>query len=91
MTAAGGSRPGVSAAAIEGATLYRTLRALEANGNVSSTWEAGDGPARRNYSLTRIGEAHLSDWAHLLETLGAAMIEFARETKFSSGDGDEAQ
>ncbi len=34
-------------ATIEGAALYRTLRTLEANGYVSSTWEAGDGPARR--------------------------------------------
>ena len=68
-------------ATIEGAALYRTLRTLEANGYVSSTWEAGDGPARRNYSLTRSGNVHLRDWAHLLETLGNAMIEFSRETK----------
>lgn len=68
-------------ATIEGAALYRTLRSLEANGYVLSTWEAGDGPARRNYSLTRAGTEHLQEWAHLLETLGAAMIEFAHETK----------
>ncbi len=67
-------------ATIEGAALYRTLRTLEANGHVSSTWDAGDGPARRNYSLTRSGHAHLREWGHLLEGLGKAMIEFARET-----------
>src|ERR1039458_9640707 len=39
-------------ATIEGAALYRTLRTLEANGYVSSIWDDGDGPARRNYSLT---------------------------------------
>ena len=72
-------------ATIEGAALYRTLRALEANGFVSSTWTAGDGPARRNYSLTRAGAEHLGEWAHLLETLGGAMIEFARETKGRRG------
>lgn len=72
-------------ATIEGAALYRTLRTLEANGHVSSTWEAGDGPARRNYSLTRSGHEHLRDWAHLLETLGGAMIEFARESRNASG------
>ena len=72
-------------ATIEGAALYRTLRALEANGYVSSTWEAGDGPARRNYSLTRSGAEHLREWVHLLGTLGAAMIEFARETKGRQG------
>ncbi len=50
-------------ATIEGAALYRTLRTLEANGYVSSTWDAGEGPARRNYSLTRSGHTHLRDWA----------------------------
>lgn len=68
-------------ATIEGAALYRTLRTLEANGYVSSSWGAGGGPARRNYSLTRSGEAHLDEWAHLLETLGQAMTEFARESR----------
>jgi len=68
-------------ATIEGAALYRTLRTLEANGHVSSTWETGEGPARRNYSLTRSGHVHLRDWSDLLESLGKAMIEFARETK----------
>jgi DNA-binding PadR family transcriptional regulator len=67
-------------ATIEGAALYRTLRTLEANGYVSSTWEPGEGPARRNYSLTRPGHVHLRDWSILLESLGQAMIEFARET-----------
>ncbi len=67
-------------ATIEGAALYRTLRTLEANGYVSSTWAAGDGPARRIYSLTRAGHVHLREWAHLLDSLGKAMIEFSRET-----------
>ena len=68
-------------AAIEGAALYRTLRTLEANGHVSSTWDVGDGPARRIYALTRSGHVHLRDWAYLLEGLGKAMIDFARETR----------
>jgi DNA-binding PadR family transcriptional regulator len=66
-------------ATIEGAALYRTLRTLEANGYVVSTWDAGDGPARRNYSLTCAGSDHLREWADLLEHLGAAMLEFARD------------
>ncbi len=65
-------------ATIEGAALYRTLRTLEANGYVTSTWEDGEGPARRNYSLTQAGHAHLRDWAHLMETLGREMIAFHR-------------
>jgi DNA-binding PadR family transcriptional regulator len=72
-------------ATIEGAALYRTLRTLEANGFVSSTWDSGDGPARRNYSLTHSGYEHLRDWAHLLETLGKVMIDFAGETRNDPG------
>lgn len=75
-------------ATIEGAALYRTLRTLEANGFVSSTWEAGDGPARRNYALTHSGHEHLRDWAQLLESLGKAMIEFAGETTPAPGKED---
>jgi DNA-binding PadR family transcriptional regulator len=71
-------------ATIEGAALYRTLRTLEANGFVTSTWESVDGPARRNYSLTRSGHVHLRDWSILLESLGKAMIEFARETRLNN-------
>ncbi len=78
-------------ATIEGAALYRTLRTLEANGYVSSSWAAGDGPARRNYSLTPLGEEHLREWARLFETLGAAMIEFARETGAGSGELREGE
>ena len=78
-------------ATIEGAALYRTLRTLEANGYVSSTWEAGEGPARRNYSLTRSGHVHLRDWTHLLETLGKAMIDFARETKPGTFEKDSRE
>jgi len=76
-------------ATIEGAALYRTLRTLEANGHVASTWEAGDGPARRNYSLTRSGEEHLREWIELLKALGQAMSEFASEAEGRCGDGRE--
>jgi DNA-binding PadR family transcriptional regulator len=66
-------------ATIEGAALYRTLRTLEANGHVRSCWEAGDGPARRSYSLTRTGQEHLREWAELLRGLGTAMTKFAKD------------
>jgi len=49
-------------AEIDKAALYRTLRQLEANGNVKSAWETGDGgPARRVYHLTKKGEEHLAE------------------------------
>ena len=73
-------------ATIENAALYRTLRTLEANGYVSSDWETVSGPARRNYSLTRSGEVHLNEWNHLLETLGHAMIAFARDCRAQAGN-----
>jgi poly-beta-hydroxybutyrate-responsive repressor len=41
---------------VEMSTLYRTLRKLEKEGLVSSTWEPGpEGPARRVYTLTDAG------------------------------------
>ena len=41
--------------------LYRTLRAMEQEGLVSSWWESSDaGPARRSYTLTSEGV----DWLH---------------------------
>lgn len=68
-------------ATIEGAALYRTLRTLEENGYVHSTWEAGDGPARRSYALTKAGHLHLQEWADLFEDLGGAMTEFAHKVR----------
>jgi PadR family transcriptional regulator PadR len=49
-------------------TLYRTLRHMEKNGAVKSTWETSQGgPARRVYSITDVGEAYLDFWAKSLE------------------------
>ncbi|GAC1473402.1 MAG: hypothetical protein PVS3B2_17900 [Candidatus Dormibacteraceae bacterium] len=48
--------------------LYRTLRALEHEGLVTSSWEPSyTGPDRRNYSLTSLGRKHLDSWARTLE------------------------
>ena len=64
-------------AEIDKAALYRTLRQLEKNGNVRSTWETGEGgPARRVYKLTRNGEKHLQEWATVLEHLSKSMSRF---------------
>lgn len=76
-------------ATIEGAALYRTLRTLETNGFVTSTWAEGDGPARRNYALTAEGEIHLREWATLLEGLGREMIGFARTVKGEGRDDEQ--
>lgn len=52
---------------VELSTLYRTLRQLEKDGLVHSTWEPGpDGPARRIYSLTDAGRWWLDTGAATL-------------------------
>jgi poly-beta-hydroxybutyrate-responsive repressor len=47
--------------------LYRLLRALEAEGIVSSEWRADlPGPAKRTYELTDAGRRLLDRWADAL-------------------------
>ena len=54
--------------AINPGTLYRTLRQMEKDGAVKSTWETSEsGPARWVYSITNVGEAYLDFWAVALE------------------------
>lgn len=65
-------------ARIERGSLYRTLRVLEENGHVRSTWDVeGSGPARRVYALTKKGHRHLQEWAQLLGRMGQAMVAFS--------------
>jgi PadR family transcriptional regulator, regulatory protein PadR len=69
-------------AEVERAALYRTLRQLEANGNVVSEWETDrGGPARRIYSLTPEGVHHLSEWATVLDHLSKSMAAFVRAAR----------
>jgi PadR family transcriptional regulator PadR len=64
-------------AQIERAALYRTLRTLEENGHVTSTWDTDTaGPARRVYSLTDSGMAHLQEWSEVMGRLASAMKGF---------------
>ena len=66
-------------AQIERAALYRTLRMLERNGHVKSTWDVNTGgPARRMYALTKNGHQHLQEWAEIMERLGHAMKAFSK-------------
>lgn len=54
--------------AMSAPTTYRTLRSMEADGVVESSWETSrDGPARRVYSITGAGLAYLDLWAESLE------------------------
>jgi PadR family transcriptional regulator, regulatory protein PadR len=59
-------------------TLYRTLRHMEKDGLCESEWDtsSGGGPARRVYSITDAGEAHLDFWAKSLEQYQRNMNAF---------------
>ena len=72
-------------AEIERAALYRTLRQLEMNGNVSSEWETDQsGPARRVYKLTVQGERHLEEWATVLGHMSKSMARFVKKVAAST-------
>ncbi len=58
-------------------TLYRTLRQMEKEGIVESSWETSKGgPARRMYTITDAGEAYLEFWATALEQYQRNMDTF---------------
>ena len=58
-------------------TFYRTLRQMEKDGMVSSTWDTSEGgPARRMYSITEVGENYLKFWATSLEQYQNMMNRF---------------
>jgi PadR family transcriptional regulator PadR len=75
-------RHALTDAEIERAALYRVLRQLEMNGNVTSEWEVEmGGPARRLYKLTPKGREHLDEWATVLGHLSHSMARFVREVR----------
>jgi PadR family transcriptional regulator len=58
-------------------SLYRTLRALEADGLVGSAWEPSpQGPDRRIYVITPAGAEHLHDWAERIQVSGELLAQF---------------
>jgi poly-beta-hydroxybutyrate-responsive repressor len=60
-------------------TLYRTLRQMEKDGVVESTWETSKGgPARRMYSITDSGRSYLDFWANSLQQYQRTMDTFFR-------------
>jgi poly-beta-hydroxybutyrate-responsive repressor len=60
-------------------TLYRTLRQMEKEGIVESSWETSrGGPARRMYTITDAGRTYLDFWAKSLEQYQHTMDNFFR-------------
>ena len=62
---------------VDAGNLYRFLRALEADGVVTSTWAADlPGPARRTYTITDSGRQLLAAWAAALGEARVRIDEF---------------
>ncbi len=58
-------------------SLYRTLRQMEKDGVVESSWETSrGGPARRMYAITGSGEVYLGAWAKSFERYQQSMDDF---------------
>lgn len=79
----------VTHAGVDSAAVYRALRRLEANGYVTSSWDTtGPGPARRLYTLTPTGHAHLAEWVDvmggIISSLGS-LVKASRRVLNSTG------
>jgi poly-beta-hydroxybutyrate-responsive repressor len=62
---------------IDVGNLYRLLRALEAEGIVTSEWRAElPGPAKRTYELTADGRRLLDRWADALRSAQGVVARF---------------
>jgi PadR family transcriptional regulator PadR len=74
--------------AMDPGSVYRTLRQLERDGLVSSSWDtdSSQGPARRVYSLTDSGEAYLETWASALRGYQSMLDSFFQSYTRDLGD-----
>lgn len=68
---------GITGGAVDVGQVYRTLRDLEAAGQVTSQWSSDSvGPQRRNYQLTGTGYAALDEWAAVMKERTRLIAEF---------------
>ncbi len=59
---------GVTEGSVDVGQVYKTLRDLEAEGQVASQWALeGSGPARRQYELTDAGWRALEEWEAVMQ------------------------
>ncbi len=73
---------GLTDSPVDAGAIYRTLRQLEAEGAVVSSWDtSGGGPARRNYELTELGKARLASWVKVISRRSEAMEAFAERAR----------
>lgn len=74
--------------AIDPATVYRTLRQMESEGLVTSSWDPQDsGAPRRVYCLTEAGNSYLKLWAIQLEQYQTVLDRFFELYKQQSNQG----
>jgi PadR family transcriptional regulator PadR len=72
----------VTHAGVDSAAVYRALRRLEANGNVTSSWDtSGSGPARRLYTLTTSGYEHLGEWVDVMGEIAASLGNLVKASR----------
>jgi poly-beta-hydroxybutyrate-responsive repressor len=61
-------------------SLYRTLRSLEEDGLVRSTWDTSNtGPARRVYEITDLGLEYLHTWVVDIRKTRLGLDDFLAE------------
>lgn len=62
---------------VDPATVYRTLRQLEKEGYITSTWDPKEaGAARRMYTLTDSGQEYLQIWSRQLAQYQTVLNRF---------------
>ncbi len=67
-------------AGMDPGNLYRTLRSLEKNHFVRSSWEAGDtGPSRRIYAITENGIEYLNAWVERIRRTRSRLSDFLED------------
>ena len=68
---------GLTGGAVDIGQVYRTLRDLEATGQVTSSWSSERvGPQRRDYELTEAGYTAIDEWAAVMKERGRLIAEF---------------
>ena len=80
-------------ASLDSGAVYRTLNALEREGELAATWDTtSPGPARKVYRLTPLGWERLDFWradiAHRLTLLGR-FLEAARDVQAARPASDD--
>jgi PadR family transcriptional regulator PadR len=68
---------GITGGPVDIGQVYRTLRDLEAAGQVTSSWSNEPvGPQRRDYELTQEGYAAIDAWAAVMKERARLIAEF---------------